>query len=128
MFNFWEQLALELEKLNDGQLQDVNIEFCNIKIPAWIAASIMEDHKQDEEYINKLLYELDVVKDYMRLLRKENSRLKDDLVDADRLSHDLFEELETYKKAGFKVAQSYIKKTLIEVSDIIKILDFGNVI
>ena len=99
MFNFWEQLALELEKLNDEQLQNSNIEFCNIKIPAWIAASIMEDHRQDEAYISKLLYELDVVKDYMRLLRKENSRLKDDLVDADRLSHDLFEELETYKKA-----------------------------
>lgn len=99
MFNFWEQLVLELEKLNDEQLQNSNIEFCNIKIPARIATSILEDHKQDEEYIRKLLYELDVVKDYMRLLRKENSRLKDDLVDADRLSHDLFEELETYKKA-----------------------------
>lgn len=100
MFNFWEQLALELEKLNDEQLQqNSNIEFCNIKMPVQIAVSIMEDHKQDEEYIRKLVYELDVVKDYMRLLRKENSRLKDDLVDADRLSHDLFEELETYKKA-----------------------------
>ena len=75
MFNFWEQLVLELEKLNDEQLQNSNIEFCNIKIPARIATSILEDHKQDEEYIRKLLYELDVVKDYMRLLRKENSRV-----------------------------------------------------
>lgn len=81
MFNFWDQLKAEFCKLVSPvyDADNVYIEFANVKLPFYVARSLLEDHKAEEQHVSELLEYIDELKHYNRLLRKENKELMENM-------------------------------------------------
>ena len=79
MFNFWSELERYMQTYYQMMPEDtsqVYFELGDMKIPHFIASSIYTDYKdwqlREEDYCQELLN----LKDYNRLLRKENEELR----------------------------------------------------
>lgn len=78
MVNFFTELQLFIERCQDGNTDGLFFEYRGAKIPFDIALEIYNDHfgmQGELEYFSETFEEQ---RDFIRLLREENARLRED--------------------------------------------------